>query len=144
MICDAMREADAVWGRRLSNAIDDPREYRTLTDCVLNEIQVRGVRDTKRAACSVDEPPPCMYARARCRAHRFHGARIWQPALQPVPRVSLPPLPVAAQWSKDPALAPAQRIVANLRKRRLYRFVDELLVPVEWTYRVRARTEAWS
>jgi hypothetical protein len=43
------------------------------------------------------------------------------------------------QWSRDPALRPARAILDNLRHRRLYRFVDEILVPVEWTYRVRAR-----
>jgi hypothetical protein len=41
MICDVLREADAAWGGRISSAIDDPREYRTLSDCILHEIQVR-------------------------------------------------------------------------------------------------------
>lgn len=59
-----------------------------------------------------------------------------QDAQSVVPFLAVFAYPIA-QWSKDPALAPAQRIIVNLRKRRLYRFVDELLLPVDWTYKVR-------
>ena len=41
----------------------------------------------------------------------------------------VPSVPHSPQFSKDPGLASAQRILANMRRRRLYRFVDEVLVP---------------
>ena len=40
------------------------------------------------------------------------------------------------EWSKDPQLAPAQAILARLRRRELYKYVNEFTVP-------RARLPAW-
>ena len=71
MITDALVEADTCWDRRLSNAIDDPREYWKLTDHVLKEIEV----------------------------------------------------------SSQPCLARARAIIYNLRRRKLYKYVDERIVP---------------
>jgi HD superfamily phosphohydrolase len=39
MIRDALIEADIAWGRRLSNAIENPAEYMKLTDCILKDIE---------------------------------------------------------------------------------------------------------
>lgn len=76
MVTDALLEADAAWGRRLSNAIASPAEYQHLTDYVLQEVE-------------------------------------------------------GAARRGDPGLAKAGSILHNLRTRRLYRFCDEYLVPVE-------------
>lgn len=39
MITDALVEADVVWRGRLSKAVDDPKDFLLLTDCVLREIE---------------------------------------------------------------------------------------------------------
>lgn len=39
------------------------------------------------------------------------------------------PLPQEIESSEDPNLRKAQRIVHNIRKRRLYRFADEYILP---------------
>ena len=71
MATDALVEADACWGGRLSGAIDNPREYWRLTDYVLQEIEA----------------------------------------------------------STTPDLARARAIMTRLRRRDLYQFVDEYIVP---------------
>jgi HD superfamily phosphohydrolase len=71
MITDALVEADAAWGRRLSSAIDDPRAYYKLTDYVLHEIEA----------------------------------------------------------STAPELSAARAIFGRMRRRQLYAFVDEALIP---------------
>ncbi len=57
----------------MSSAIDNPREYWKLTDCILKDIEL----------------------------------------------------------SEDPAMSTAKELVQNIRKRRLYRFVDEFILPME-------------
>jgi HD superfamily phosphohydrolase len=71
MITDALVEADACWNRRLSAAIDNPREYWKLTDHVLKDIEI----------------------------------------------------------STELELAKARSIIYSLRRRHLYRFVEECIVP---------------
>ena len=78
MITDAMVEANAVWGRRLSNAIQSPEEYCKLSDAVVQEIE----------------------------------------------------------YSSDPAMAKAQGILKDLRRRILYKFVDEFIIPQELAERL--------
>ncbi len=78
MITDAMVEANAVWDRRLSNAIQSPEEYCKLSDSVVQEIE----------------------------------------------------------FSKEPAMAKAQGILRDLRRRILYKFVDEFIIPRELAERL--------
>jgi len=78
MITDAMVEANTVWDRRLSNAIQSPEEYCKLSDAVVQEIE----------------------------------------------------------FSSEPAMAKAQAILKDLRRRILYKFVDEFIIPSELAARL--------
>lgn len=144
------RGADVVWDRRISKAIEDPQEYMLLTDAVIKQVRgsesadvaVRrvagasadGVREragsslpdaTQVAVASGGHPlsPTLLEHDAAAAASIAHGMtnQPWPPPARARPARQI-------EADRDPAMRPAQEVIRKIRRRELYRFVDEVMV----------------